>query len=113
MRIAILFSALFSAVMLALIARASVLGRFWQEGAVLVALSWGKLALADLYVGFALFSGWLIFREASALKALAFVALVMTLGNAFAAVYVLVALLRSRGNWSRFWLGHRFVQQGG
>jgi hypothetical protein len=37
------------------------------------------------------------------------VALVMTLGNAFAALYVLVALLRSRGDWTRFWLGDRSV----
>jgi hypothetical protein len=113
MRLAILLSALFAAVMLALIARASLLGRFWQEGGVLVALAWGKVTLADLYVGFALFSGWVVFREASALRAIGFMALVMTLGNAFAAVYVLIALLRSRGNWSRFWLGHRSAGQGG
>jgi hypothetical protein len=113
MRLAILLSAVFAGVMLALITRAFVLGSFWQEGGALTALSWGKVTLADLYVGFALFSGWVIFREASALRALAFVALVMILGNAFAAVYVLVALLRSRGNWSRFWFGHRFAPQGG
>jgi hypothetical protein len=52
-----------------------------------------------------------IFREASQPRALAFVALVMTLGNAFAAAYVLVALLRSRGDWSRFWLGHRSAER--
>ena len=113
MRVAILLTALFAAVMLALIARAFAMGNFWQEGGVLVALAWGKVTLADLYVGFALFSGWVIFREASALRALGFVALVMTLGNAFAAVYVLVALLSSRGNWSRFWLGHRSGEKGG
>jgi hypothetical protein len=113
MRLAILLSAVFAGVMLALITRAFVVGSFWPEGGALMALSWGKVTLADLYVGFALFSGWVIFREASALRALAFVALVMTLGNAFAAVYVLVALLRSRGNWSQFWLGHRFAPQGG
>ena len=113
MRLAILLSAVLAGVMLALITRAFVVGSFWEEGGAMMALSWGKVTLADLYVGFALFSGWVIFREASALRALAFVALVMALGNAFAAVYVLVALLRSRGNWSRFWLGHRFAPQGG
>jgi hypothetical protein len=51
-------------------------------------------------------------RPPRPLRALAFVALVMTLGNAFAAVYVLVALVRSRGDASRFWLGHRSAEQG-
>ena len=101
------------AVMLALIGQAFAVGSFWQEGGALMALAWGRVTLADLYVGFALFSGWVIFREVSLLTALAFVALAMTLGKAFAAVYVLVALLRSRGNWSRFWLGHRSAEQGG
>lgn len=113
MRPAILLSTLFAAVMIALIAYAFATGSFWQEGGTFVALTWGKVTLADLYVGFALFSGWVIYREASALRALAFVVLVMSLGNAFAAVYVLVALLRSRGNWSRFWLGHRSAERRG
>jgi len=38
---------------------------------------------------------------------------VMTLGNVFASLYVLIALLRSRGNWARFWLGHRCAEKGG
>ena len=54
-----------------------------------------------------------LYREGSAGRAACFVALVMTLGNAFAALSVLVALLRSRGSWPRFWLGHRFVEGGG
>ncbi len=113
MRVAILLSALFAAVMLALLGCAFVVGDFWNEGGALLALAWGKVTLADLYVGFALFSGWVVFREASVLKAMAFVALVMTLGNVFASLYVLIALLRSRGNWARFWLGHRCAEKGG
>ncbi len=98
--------------MFALIARALVVGSFWQEGSVLFALARGKVTLADLYVGFALFSGWVMSREASMVSAFAFIALVMTLGNAFAALYVFVALLKSRGSWSRFWLGHRSREGG-
>ena len=113
MRAAIVLSALGAAVMLALIARAFAVGDFWPEGSVLYALAWGKVTLADLYVGFALFSGWVVFREASTARALAFVVLMMTMGNAFAAIYVLFALLRCRGNWQRFWLGDRFVEKGG
>jgi len=113
MRAAIVLSALGAAAMVALIARAVVVGSFGPEGSILYALAWGKVTLADLYVGFALFSGWVVFREASKVRALAFVVLMMTMGNAFAALYVLVALLRSGGSWRRFWLGDRDVEGGG
>ena len=79
---------------------------------MLFALAWGKVTLTDLYVGFALFSGWMIFRESSKARAIAFIGLVMTLGNAFAALYVFVTLLKSRRSWSRFWLGHRSAEGG-
>lgn len=113
MRTAIVLAALGTLAMGVLIGRALINGSFWQEGSVLVALAWGKVTLADLYVGFALFSGWVISRERRLGSALVFVALVMTLGNAFTCVYVLTALVRSRGNWARFWLGHRSERGGG
>ena len=113
MRAATLLAALAALGMLALIGRAFAVGSFGHEGSILFALAWGKVTLADLYVGFALFSGWVVFREKHLARALGFVLLVLTLGNAFTAVYVLVALLRSRGSWARFWLGHRAeLQQG-
>ena len=46
----------------------------------------------------------LVFREKHLAAALACVVLVLTLGNAFTSVYVVVALFRSRGSWARFWL---------
>ena len=107
MRAAIALTALAAVAMLALIGRALVAGSFGNEGGILLALAWGQVTLADLYVGFGLFSGWVIFREASLARALVFVGLVMTLGNAFTALYVLVALLRSGGSWRAFWLGRR------
>jgi hypothetical protein len=112
MTIAKVLAAFAATLMFALIAWASVTGQFGPEGSALFALAWGKVTLADLYVGFALFSGWVIFRQESLLLALVFVALEMTLGNAFAAVYVLVALVRSKGDWRRFWLGARFTNEG-
>lgn len=112
MRVAIVLSALGALAMVAVIGRAIIDGSFFQEGSVLFALAWGKVTLGDLYAGFALFSGWVIFRERRLGIALLFVALVMTLGNAFTCVYVLVALLRSQGNWAHFWLGHRSEREG-
>jgi hypothetical protein len=107
MRAAIVLAAIGAAVMVAAIVCALIDGHFGPEGSALFALIWGKVTLADLYTGFALFSGWVIFREQHLSRALVFVALVMTLGNAFTCVYVLAALLRSRGDWARFWLGYR------
>lgn len=112
MRVAMVLAGLGAAAMALLIGRALIDGSFSQEGSVLFALLWGKVTLGDLYVGFALFSGWVIFRERHLGRALVFVALVMTLGNAFTCIYVLAALLRSRRSWARFWLGYR-AEQGG
>lgn len=113
MRAAIVLAGLAALGMFVLIGRAVADGSFWEEGSILFALAWGKVTLADLYVGFGLFSGWVIFREKHLARALSFVVLVLTLGNAFTSVYVLVALLRSRGSWTRFWLGHRSEPQQG
>ncbi|MBM4362064.1 MAG: DUF1475 family protein [Deltaproteobacteria bacterium] len=112
MRAALVAAGLLATSMTVLIGWAIVVGRFSTEGGVLLALAWGKVTLADLYGGFGLFSGWVIYREASLWRAALFVVLVLTLGNAFAAGYVLVALLRSKGSWPRFWLGVHFREGG-
>lgn len=110
MRAATALAVLAAIAMFAIIAHATIYGSFWSEGSALWALPWGRVSLLDLYVGFALFSGWVLFREASLAWALVCVVLVMTLGNAFAAAYVAAALVRSRGSSSRFWLGHRSAE---
>jgi hypothetical protein len=96
-----------SAAMFALIAKASLDGHFMAEGSVLYALWWGKVTLADLYAGFFLMCGWILFREQRLARALLFVLLVMSLGNAFTLAYVAVALARSGGSATRFFLGAR------
>jgi hypothetical protein len=107
MRLAIALAALGAACMAVLIGDALLEGHFGPEGSILFALAWGKVTLADLYVGFGLFSAWVLFRERHTARALGFVLLVLTLGNLFTCLYVLVALVRSQGSWPRFWLGHR------
>ena len=39
------------------------IGDFAAEGAKLLAMPWGIVSLVDLYVGFALFSCWIVYRE--------------------------------------------------
>ena len=80
-------------------------GDFSGEGAKLLAMPWGIVSLVDLYVGFTLFSGWIIYREASTARTVAWIVAVMVLGFFAASVYALLALRSSSGDWRRFWLG--------
>jgi len=84
-----------------------VVGDFGGEGQVLLSMPWGIVSLVDVYIGFILFSGWIVYRENSALRSTVWVILVMILGNFTASLYVLIALLSSRGDWAQFWMGNR------
>ena len=46
------------------------IGDFAAEGAKLLSMPWGIVSLVDLYVGFALFSCWIVFREKALLLSL-------------------------------------------
>jgi hypothetical protein len=80
-------------------------GDFSGEGSQLMAMPWGIVSLVDLYVGFTLFSGWIVYREKSVVAAAVWVVLMMILGFWTGSLYTLVALLTSKGDWKRFWLG--------
>lgn len=86
---------------------ALVAGDFGREGAVLTALPWGIVSLVDLYVGFALFSAWVVFRETSRPTAIVWVILTLVLGNLITAAYVLWTLYRCGGDARRFFMGAR------
>jgi hypothetical protein len=82
-------------------------GNFREDGAALLSNPWGIVSIVDLYVGFILFSGWIIYREKSALRATIWVFLMMVLGFFTGALYTFLALQTSGGNWRRFWMGTR------
>lgn len=82
-------------------------GTLSQDGAQLVKMPWGIVSLIDVYVGFILFSGWIVYRERNLLLAFILVVLVMVFGNFTASVYALLALINSKGNWKKFWLGQK------
>ncbi|MFZ5918906.1 MAG: DUF1475 family protein [Chloroflexota bacterium] len=98
---------------LGLLAMAGVLvygftvGSFGDEGQQLLSMPWGIVSLVDLYVGFALFSGWIVYREKSFVRSAIWVALMMVLGFFTASLYTLITLQASQGDWKRFWLGRR------
>jgi hypothetical protein len=82
-------------------------GDFGAEGALLTSMPWGIVSLVDLYVGFTLFSCWIVYRERSVLRSVVWVILMMVLGFFTASLYVLIALQTSNGDWKRFWMGKR------
>ena len=97
--------------LLGLIAMTAVLvygftaGDFIADGAELLSNPWGIVSLVDLYVGFILFSGWIIYREKSVVRIVIWVFFMMTLGFFTGALYTFLALQTSAGDWHRFWLG--------
>jgi len=82
-------------------------GDFSGEGARLLGMPWGVVSLVDLYVGFSLFSLWIVYRERSVPRSIVWVVLMMVLGSWTGALYTFIALQTSRGNWDRFWKGRR------
>ena len=83
------------------------MGDFAAEGAKLLSMPWGIVSLVDLYVGFTLFSCWIVFREKALVPSAIWVILMMVLGFWAGALYTFTALQTSGGDWKRFWYGNR------
>jgi magnesium-transporting ATPase (P-type) len=107
MRLVMVLALIGFIVMSTSIITAFIVGDFFEEGATLMSLPWGIVSLIDVYIGFAIFSGWIIYREENAIRSMLWLILMMVFGNATASLYVLLACWRSRGDWNRFWLGGR------
>ena len=110
MKIAKLISLLGLLAMTGVLIYGFTVGDFSGEGSQLLTMPWGIVSLVDLYVGFILFSAWIIFRERSAAASIIWVILMMVLGFFTASLYVLLALQKSQGDWGRFFLGNRLEQ---
>jgi hypothetical protein len=102
--------------LLGLVAMSTVLvygftsGDFFSEGAQLLQMPWGIVSLVDLYVGFILFSGWILYRERTWVRSLVWIVLMMVLGFFTASLYTFLALQSSGGDWQKFWMGHRYMK---
>lgn len=105
MKTAKLISLLGVLVMGAAIANGFINGDFAGEGSLLMKMPWGIVSLVDLYTGFILFSMWIIYREKSLPAAIVWTLAMLTLGFFTGALYALLALQASNGDWRKFWLG--------
>jgi len=108
MRIAKAIAVLGILAMSAVLVYAFATGSLSQEGSVLLSMPWGIVSLVDLYVGFILFSGWIVYREKSFIRSVIWVILMMVLGFFTASLYTFIALQTSGGDWRRFWMGRRW-----
>lgn len=93
--------------MTAVLIYAFTFGDFMQDGGELLSNPWGIVSLVDLYVGFILFSGWIIYREDSLIRSIVWVFFMMVLGFFTGALYTYIALQTSGGDWQRFFMGNR------
>ncbi len=84
-------------------------GDFFKGGKELLANPWGIMSMIDLYVGFTLFSMWIVYREKSILNAIVWTFLMMVLGFFTGCLYVLIALYGAKGNWDKFFKGHKYI----
>ena len=87
-------------------------GDLGAEGNQLLQMPWGIVSLVDVFAGFALFSGWVVYRVQSLARSLLWIAAIIVLGNFTASLYALIALISSKGDWRRFWMGRRAHQSG-
>lgn len=94
--------------MTAVLTYAFTSGNLGEEGSLLLSMPWGIVSLVDLYVGFFLFSGWIVYREKSLVRSAVWVVLMMVLGFFTASLYAFIALQSSGGDWRRFWMGRRW-----
>jgi hypothetical protein len=105
MKIAKLVALLGLLAMTAVLIYGFTVGDFSGEGQDLLSMPWGIVSLVDLYVGFILFSGWIVYREKSLVRSIVWVFFMMVLGFFTASLYTLIALQTSGGDWKRFWIG--------
>lgn len=82
-------------------------GDFFKDGKSLLENPWGVMSMIDLYTGFTLFSLWIFHREKNIFLSILWTILMMVLGFFTACVYILLALYKSKNNWSTFFHGNK------
>ena len=105
MRLAKIISVLGMLAMTAVLIYGFTIGDFFAEGSQLASMPWGIVSLVDLYTGFILFSGWIIYREKYLPVAIVWTIAMMVLGFFAGSLYAFIALQTSGDDWRKFWLG--------
>ena len=86
---------------------AMTVGDFKAEMSQLLSLPWGMVVTLDVYIGLALFSAWMFYREEKSVVALLWTLALVVGGNIVTCVYVLRAAYSSERSAMRFFAGRR------
>ena len=97
-------------VMALALAWAVSVGDLAAEGGALLRMPWGVVSLIEIYVGMALFGGWVLWREANLVRSAVWLLAIALIGNLVSCIYVLLALHGARGDALYFWMGSRTNQ---
>ena len=108
MKLAKAFAVTATLIMFFTLAYGFIAGDFFKEGSIIFALAWGKVSLIDVYIGFFLFSAWVLYREENWMTAAFWILLIMVLGNFITCFYATIALFKVNDDFKRFWLGKHF-----
>jgi len=95
-------------IMFVTLAYGFIVGDFFKEGSILFSGAWGKVSLIDVYIGFFLFSGWVLYREEKWATAVLWILSIMILGNFITCLYATIVLYKSNDDFKQFWLGKHF-----
>ncbi|MFW5838411.1 MAG: DUF1475 family protein [Bacillota bacterium] len=82
-------------------------GDFFEDGSVIMNNPWGIVSLVDLYVGFILFSLWIIYRETAIINTVIWVILMMVFGWFIGAIYIYYVAYTSKGDKEIFFHGQK------
>ncbi len=110
MKTARFFAAAGTLIMLFTFVYGFVYGDFFAEGSIIASMPWGHVSLIDVYVGFAIVGGWIIFRENNAPSSILWILGIFVLGNFLACLYIWIALERAGEDVKKFWFGNRIIK---
>jgi len=105
MKVAKAFAVTGTIIMFLTLAYGFIAGDFFKEGSILFSMAWGKVSLIDVYIGFLLFSAWVLYREEKWMTAVLWILSIMVLGNFITCLYATIALYKSKDDFKQFWLG--------
>ena len=104
-KIAFAYLSVLTLVMAGALVYGFTVGDFWKDGGELLDNPWGIVSLFDVYVGFFLFIGWIVYRESCPGIMLAWTGTILIGGNVVCGIYAIIALFRSKGDPKVFFLG--------
>jgi uncharacterized membrane protein len=87
-----------------------VYGDFFAEGKIISSMPWGHVSLIDVYVGFAIVGGWIIYRENNIRRSILWIAGLFFLGNFIACLYIWIAVEKANGDVKKFWFNQRIIE---